>query len=73
MRRAFVFQLSSNSTEVQFEGRIEHVDSGTSTHFHSIADAVCFVRQVLTETESADDSKADVIGMEIDVDNERDA
>lgn len=57
MRRAFVFQLSSNSTEVQFEGRIEHVDSGTSAHFHSIADAVCFVRRVLADTESAEDPR----------------
>jgi len=51
MRRAFVVQLNSNATQDQLEGRIEHVDSGRSGHFHSIEDAVCFVRQVLMDTE----------------------
>ena len=53
MRRAFVFQLSSKATQDHVEGRIEHVDSGRSGHFHSIDDAICFVRQVLADTESA--------------------
>ena len=55
MRRAFVFQLSSTATPDHLEGRIEHVDSGKSKHFHSIDDAICFVRQVLTDTEPAEE------------------
>jgi hypothetical protein len=55
MRRAFVFQLSSKATPDHLEGRIEHVDSGRSGHFNSIDDAICFVRQVLADTESAEE------------------
>jgi hypothetical protein len=55
MRRAFVFQLSSKATQDHLEGRIEHVDSGRSEHFQSIDDAICFVRQVLADTESAEE------------------
>jgi hypothetical protein len=61
MRRAFVFQLSSEATEDQIEGRIEHVDSGMSGHFHSIEEAVCFVRQVLAETESTEEIEGESI------------
>lgn len=61
MRRAFVFQLSSKATEDQIEGRIEHVDSGMSRHFHSIEEAVCFVRQVLAETESIEEIEGESI------------
>ena len=53
MRRAFVFQLSSTATQDHFEGRIEHVDSGKSGHFHSVDEAMCFVRQVLADIEAA--------------------
>lgn len=55
MRRAFVFQLSSKATDDHVEGRIEHVDSGRSGHFQSIDDAICFVRQVLADTEGAEE------------------
>jgi len=60
MRRAFVFQLSSEATQDQFAGRIEHVDSGRSGHFDSIDDVVRFVRQVLADTETADGSGIEV-------------
>lgn len=55
MRRAFVFQLSSKATPDHLEGRIEHVDSGKSGHFQSVEDAMCFVRQVLVDTEEPEE------------------
>ena len=56
MRRAFVFQLSSTATGERFEGRIEHVDSGRSGHFHSVDEAMCFVHQVLADIEATDEA-----------------
>ena len=58
MRRAFVLQLTREATEDHCDGRIEHVDTGRSTHFHSVADAICFVRQVLEDTESAENDRS---------------
>lgn len=59
MRRAFVLQLSSNATQDQLVGRIEHVDSGRSGHFQSIDDAICFVRKVLADTESTEEREGE--------------
>ena len=54
MRRAFVVQLQREATEERCDGRIEHVDSGKSCHFHSLDEAVNFVKQVLAATEEDD-------------------
>ena len=51
MRLAFVIQLDPKPTTDWCEGRIEHVDSGHSQHFHSIREAVNFARRVLTQVE----------------------
>ena len=51
MRRAFVLQLSTDTTVDRWDGRIAHVDSGRSERFHSIEDAIRFVREILIETE----------------------
>ena len=51
MRRAFVIQLDSQPSDEQCHGRIEHVDSGQSRHFHSLAEAVAFARRVLSQVE----------------------
>ena len=51
MRRAFVVQLKRQATEERCDGRIEHVDSGKSCHFHSLDEAINFVKQVLADTE----------------------
>ena len=54
MRRAFVLQLYPQTSEDSWDGRIEHVDSGRSRHFHSFDEAVCFVKRVLSETEPSE-------------------
>ena len=54
MRRAFVIQLDREATIHQCDGRIEHVDSGQSTRFHSLEEAVTFVIRVISETEQLD-------------------
>jgi hypothetical protein len=51
MRRAFVIQLDRKPTAHWCEGRIEHVDSGQSRHFHSLGEAVSFAKRVLTQVE----------------------
>jgi hypothetical protein len=51
MRRAFVIQLDSQPSGEHCKGRIEHVDSGQSRHFHSLAEAVTFARRVLSQVE----------------------
>ena len=51
MRRAFVVQLNPQTSENPWDGRIEHVDSGQARHFHSLDEAVSFVKRVLSETE----------------------
>ncbi|HSE25477.1 MAG TPA: hypothetical protein VLB68_27690 [Pyrinomonadaceae bacterium] len=51
MRRAFVIQLDRKPTADWCEGRIEHVDSGQSGHFHSLGEAVSFAKRVLTQVE----------------------
>ena len=54
MRRAFVLQLNPQTSEDPWDGRIEHVDSGQSRHFHSLDEAVSFVKQVLAETDQGE-------------------
>ena len=49
MRRAFVIQLLHNQPGDRCQGRIEHVDSGRSSHFRSLSEAVCFVRNIESE------------------------
>ena len=51
MRRAFVVQLDCKTIDDRCTGRIEHVDSGRSQHFHSLAEAVSFAREVLSQVE----------------------
>ena len=51
MRRAFVIQLDCQPPGELCKGRIEHVDTGQSRHFHSLAEAVSFARRVLSEVE----------------------
>ena len=54
MRRAFVIQLDSQACDEWCTGRIEHVDSGQSQHFHSLSEAVSFARRVLAQIELDD-------------------
>lgn len=51
MRRAFVIQLDCQPSGEPCKGRIEHVDSGQSQHFASLAEAVSFARRVLSQIE----------------------
>ena len=51
MRRAFVIQLDAQPPGEQCKGRIEHVDSGQSQHFGSLAEAVSFAKRVLSQVE----------------------
>ena len=48
---AFVvhFRLSTNVTQGQIAGRVEHVVSGQSTHFDSLEELLAFVGQVLAQ------------------------
>jgi len=49
MERAFVVQLRSEPDLLagRFEGRVDHVDSGRSTHFETLEEFVNFVISVL--------------------------
>ena len=62
MRRDFVIQLRPD-TDVragQFEGRIEHIDSGRSAHFRTIEELLAFVAQSVTlETRSPAETAGD--------------
>lgn len=64
MRRAFLIQLNPHTVEDPCNGLIEHVDSGRSKHFHSLNEAVSFVKRVLSETEQSEGewSESDLIG-----------
>ena len=48
---AFVvhFRVSTNITQGQIAGRVEHVVSGQSTHFASLEELLAFVAQVLAQ------------------------
>ena len=49
MQRDFVIQLRPD-TDVragQFAGRVEHIESGRSTHFLSVDDLLAFVAQAI--------------------------
>jgi hypothetical protein len=59
MRRAFVVQLNPQTSEDPWDGRIEHVDSGKSKHFHSLKEVSSFVEQVLSETQEEECSASD--------------
>ena len=59
MRRAFVVQLNPQTSEDPCDGRIEHVDSGQSRHFHSVDEAVSFVKQVLAEIDQSEFVRSD--------------
>lgn len=58
MRRAFLIQLLQTRPGDQCHGRIEHVDSGRSSHFCTLSEAVSFVRDI----ESALREKVDRTG-----------
>ena len=49
-----MIQLNSQACDERCTGRIEHVDSGQSQHFHSLAEAVSFARRVLAQSELDD-------------------
>ena len=49
MRRAFVIQLLHNQPGDRCQGRIEHVDSGRSSHFRRLSEVVSFVRNIESE------------------------
>jgi hypothetical protein len=53
--RAFVVQLYAAATAepAQFAGRVEHVASGRSTHFASVAEFLAFLARVLAELGAA--------------------
>ena len=48
--RAFVVQLRAQppGTPLTWDGRVEHVVSGQTTHFHSLEELVAFISRVLT-------------------------
>jgi hypothetical protein len=55
MQRDFVVQIRPE-TDVrggQFEGRVEHIDSGRSAHFRTVEDLVAFVVHVDELTNSS--------------------
>jgi hypothetical protein len=45
MQGDFVIQLrpSKDLAAGQFEGRVEHIDSGRSAHFHSVEELLAFL------------------------------
>jgi len=45
MQRAFVIQLrrKPDLNKGEFEGRVEHVDSGSATHVHTVHEFLDFV------------------------------
>jgi len=47
--RAFVVQLRAQppGTLFAWEGRVDHVVSGQTTHFHSLEELVAFISRVL--------------------------
>jgi hypothetical protein len=54
MQRDFVIQLRPE-TDVragQFAGRVEHIDSGRSTHFRTIQDFLAFVAHAIQAEEA---------------------
>ena len=52
--RAFVVQLTAQAAVVPegFQGRVEHVASGQATHFHTVAECLAFMAQVLRERQA---------------------
>ncbi len=51
IRSAFVIQFAAEAGVMggQWNGRVEHVRSGQSTHFHSLDDLLTFITQILTD------------------------
>lgn len=59
-QRAFVLQLSETSDPVSsnFQGRVEHVGSGQSTQFDSLAELEAFLAKLLTGIPAARGNEA---------------
>ena len=55
VERAFVLQLHATAAvaQGQLSGRVEHVLSGKSVHFHSLDELLAFIARVLTGLETA--------------------
>ncbi len=51
IRSAFVIQFAAEADVMvgQWNGWVEHVRSGQSTHFHSLDDLLTFITRVLTD------------------------
>jgi hypothetical protein len=55
--RVFFVQLYDEAQveQDQFSGRVEHIVSGTATHFASVEGLVAFITHVLTAQSASDD------------------
>jgi len=56
-KAAFVIQFRPE-TDIQvgrFEGRVEHIPSSRSMRFHSLAELLAFIANVLTEVSNAEE------------------
>ncbi|HTT63944.1 MAG TPA: hypothetical protein VMG35_18965 [Bryobacteraceae bacterium] len=60
MQRDFVIQIRPDADvrAGQLEGRVEHIDSGRSSHFKSVEELVAFLTAMLAADEPSDDLTA---------------
>jgi hypothetical protein len=61
MQRDFVIQLRPDVdlSTGRFEGRVEHIDSGRSAHFHTIQDFLDFVADAIKPEAPSSDGPVD--------------